>query len=110
MPEHIPVLAQEVIDGLSLFAGATVIDATVGLGGHAKLILEKTAPDGRLIGFDRDARNLALAREHLSPYDNRILLIHDSFANLKEHKIPAVDAVFFDLGMSSLHVDDPSRG
>ncbi|MFH1631972.1 MAG: 16S rRNA (cytosine(1402)-N(4))-methyltransferase RsmH [bacterium] len=110
MREHIPVLAQEVIDGLSLSSGDMVIDSTVGLGGHALKILERTSPDGKLIGFDRDGRNLELAREHLSKFNNRITLIEDSFANLAEYVKTAVDAVFFDLGYSSLHVDDPTRG
>ncbi len=108
--EHIPVLVKETLEGLNLSSGNIVIDATVGLGGHAKRILKATTPDGRLYAFDRDARNLAEARKALAEAGDRVTLIHDSFGNLAFHKLPAVDAVFFDLGFSSVHVDDPSRG
>lgn len=108
--EHIPVLAQEVVTGLRLFPGAHVIDATLGLGGHARLLLERIGPDGILYGFDRDQRNLATARERLHAYRDQLRLFHDSFANIGGHGIPPVDAVLFDLGFSSVHVDDPSRG
>lgn len=107
---HISVLAQEVLEGLSLSPGAYVIDATVGLGGHARLLLQRIGSDGFLYGFDRDQRNLALAREQLHEYRDQIQLIHDSFANIGGHDLPKVDAVLFDLGFSSLHVDDPARG
>lgn len=108
--EHIPVLAQEVLDGLNLAPGANVIDATLGLGGHATLLLKRIGQDGFLYGFDRDPRNLALARERLHSYRDQTRLIHDSFANIGGHDLPPVDAVLFDLGFSSVHVDDPSRG
>lgn len=110
MEGHTPVLAKEVLDGLNLTPGATVIDCTVGLGGHAKLVLEKTDPDGSLIGFDRDARNLERAQEVLLSYTKRVRLIHDSFAHIDLHELPAVDGILFDLGFSSVHVDDASRG
>lgn len=110
MNNHIPVLMNEVIEGLSLHSGATVIDATVGLGGHAEMILARTSPDGKLIGFDRDDRNLSLAKDHLAPYADRITLINDSFGNMAEHSLGEIDAILFDLGFSSVHVDDAGRG
>ncbi len=104
---HIPVLAKEIVDGLQLTSGMTVLDGTVGLGGHAALICDAIAPNGQLIGFDRDARNLAVAKERLG---NDVLLINDSFANVVRHNIPMLDAVLLDLGFSSVHVDDATRG
>lgn len=108
--EHKPVLAAEVLEGLALQPGAVILDGTVGLGGHAGLILEKTAPQGMVIGFDRDERNLALAREHLAPFGDRVRLVNDSFASMEAYGVPPLDGVLMDLGFSSVHVDDPERG
>lgn len=110
MKGHIPVLAKEVMDGLNLTSGNVAIDATVGLGGHAKLILEAVGSTGKLIAFDRDARNLELAEEALEEYKDNLRLIHDSFGNIEAHDIGEVDGILFDLGYSSVHVDDASRG
>lgn len=107
---HIPVLAIEVLDGLSLKPGARVLDGTVGLGGHARLILEATAPNGELVAFDRDHRNLATARVNLTAFHHRVTCIHDSFGNIAQHHIGTFDGALIDLGFSSVHVDDASRG
>lgn len=107
--KHEPVLLKEVIDGLNLQENAVVVDATLGLGGHTRAILEST-PRARVIGFDRDARNLKLAQEELSDLSNRIEFVNDSFSSIGEHVKEPVDAVLFDIGFSSLHVDDPERG
>lgn len=109
-PIHIPVLANEVLAGLHLKQGERVLDGTVGLGGHARLILEATAPHGELIAFDRDERNLATAKEHLSTFGRRVTFIHDSFGNISNHAVGVFDAALIDLGFSSVHVDDASRG
>ncbi|MFA5945298.1 MAG: 16S rRNA (cytosine(1402)-N(4))-methyltransferase RsmH [Patescibacteria group bacterium] len=106
---HIPVLAKEVLEGLALKPGETVIDGTLGGGGHATLMLRATAPDGRLIGFDRDERNLKIACEGMKGSSDRVVYVHDSFANMRAHAEQA-DAVLLDLGFSSMHVDDPERG
>lgn len=108
--EHISVLAKEVIDGLALAPGMTVLDGTLGLGGHTRLILEATSPSGKVIGFDRDSRNLALAKERLAEFGERMIFINDSFANVAAHDVPLLDGALLDLGFSSLHVDDPARG
>lgn len=107
---HVPVLAKEIIDGLALAPGATVLDGTLGLGGHAQLILAATSPSGRLIGFDRDARNLATAKEQLAVFGERVTLVNDSFANTAAHDVPPLNGALLDLGFSSVHVDDASRG
>lgn len=107
---HIPVLLQEVLEGLELAPGHHIIDATLGLGGHTKEILERTAPDGVVYGFDRDERNLALAQEKLKYYGNRVHFIHASFAEMETYVPEDVHGILFDLGFSSLHVDEADRG
>ena len=79
---HEPVLLGETISGLRLFPGALVVDATVGGGGHAAAILERTAPDGRLLGLDRDDEALAAAARRLEPFGARVRLVQASFGDL----------------------------
>lgn len=107
---HIPVLANEVLTGLSLQAGMRVLDGTVGLGGHAELMLEATSPNGELVAFDRDDRNLSVAKEFCAAFGDRVTFIHDSFGNLGAHDVGMFDGMLFDLGFSSVHVDDADRG
>ncbi len=108
--DHIPVLAQEVLDGLALKPGSRVLDGTVGLGGHAKLMLAATSPNGELVAFDRDDRNLIVAKERCAEFGDRVTCIHDSFASIGTRDIGTFDGMLFDLGFSSVHVDDASRG
>lgn len=108
--EHIPVLAKEVISELRIEPGERVLDATVGLGGHARLLLAANAPEGELIAFDRDERNLEMARKSLHNDAHRITFIHDSYANLADYALNPISAAVFDLGYSSVHVDDATRG
>lgn len=108
--KHVPVLMEEVLEGLNLSPGASAIDATLGLGGHAQAVLDITAPDGTVIGVERDARNLEEAKENLRAYSDRTTFIHDSFGNLSDHNLPKVDAILFDLGISSPHIAEPERG
>ncbi len=110
---HAPVLLQEIVELLPLTRGATVIDATLGLGGHSQEILKKIGPTGHLIGFDWDQRNREIARENLSDFPNKTI-IAAGFSHLEEeshrHGIEKVDAILFDIGISSAHLDDASRG
>ena len=85
--DHIPVLAHEVLDGLALKPGSRVLDGTVGLGGHAKLMLAATSPNGELVGFDRDDRNLIVAKERCAEFGDRVTLIHDSFSSISTRDI-----------------------
>jgi len=87
------------------------IDATVGLGGHAAALLERN-PEAGLIGLDRDENALERAREALSPYSERAVLYHSDFRHLPDLDIDLsrVRGVLFDLGVSSLQLDDPERG
>lgn len=109
MDLHIPVLATEVIAGLELTPGKTIIDGTLGLGGHAALILQATSPDGVLIGIDRDDRNLELAQQRLAAYGHRVQYVHSSFSAMNTLGVQA-DGILLDLGFSSVHVDAPERG
>jgi 16S rRNA (cytosine1402-N4)-methyltransferase len=114
MDEHIPVLFDEVIALLQPHAGGNYIDGTVGAGGHSAGILEASAPDGRLLGFDRDADALAFAAQRLDAYAPRVTLVHDSYAQMGR-AAPAegfdeVDGILLDLGLSSRQLDDAERG
>lgn len=106
---HIPVMINEVLTGLDLHPGDTILDGTVGLGGHAALILERTAPEGELIAVDRDARNLATAQENLRSFGDRVTFVRASYADMAAHAHD-IDGILLDLGFSSVHVDDASRG
>lgn len=106
---HIPVLPQEVLTGLALRPGMTVIDGTCGLGGHTALLAEAVGEAGKVIAFDKDERNLRLARERLQEYGARIQFVHDSYVHMTEYAQEA-HGVLLDLGYSSAHVDDPLRG
>lgn len=106
---HIPVLPDEVMAGLSLRSGMTVIDGTCGLGGHTALFAEAVGDTGKVLAFDKDERNLRIARERLSALCSRIQFVHDSYVHMREYA-QQVHGVLLDLGYSSAHVDDPERG
>ena len=111
---HAPVMLGEVVASLNCRRGGIYIDGTLGGGGHAAAILERTAPDGFLIGIDQDEEALTAARERLAPFRDRTLLIHGNFARLEallsdRHPGPA-DGVLLDLGVSSHQLDTASRG
>jgi 16S rRNA (cytosine1402-N4)-methyltransferase len=123
--EHIPVLKDDVQKYLNLKGGEVVVDATLGLGGHAKDILQNIGKKGKLIAFEQDERNLKIAKERLREYENQIIYFYDNFRYLKNRIIgrdaaspkgerspnySQADAIFFDLGLSSPHVDDSERG
>jgi 16S rRNA (cytosine1402-N4)-methyltransferase len=107
---HIPVLKNTVMAVLEPKPGETVLDVTLGLAGHAEAFLEKTSPDGLLIGLDADEANLAIAHKRLEPYKDRIDLRHVNFREIGDLNLPPCDIVFGDLGLSSAHLDDPERG
>jgi len=112
--EHLPVLVTEVLEHLITRRDGCYIDGTVGGGGHARAILEQTAPHGRLLGLDRDPQAVARARERLSVFGERVQLVHASYVELKrlarQHGFFPADGVLLDLGFSSLQIDDPARG
>lgn len=112
--EHIPVLYTPALEALQPHAGGRYVDATVGLGGHAAGILERSGPDGRLLGLDLDTQALEIARERLAPWGPRAVLVHAGYnalaAHAGAHGFAAVQGVLFDLGVSSLQLGRPERG
>lgn len=111
---HIPVLLEEVIQGLSPQSGEWAIDGTLGGGGHASAILEATGPDGRLLGIEWDARTLEETRKRLESFGSRAMLVHGNYRDLgklaRTYAFPAVSMILFDLGYSSFQIDDAERG
>ena len=111
---HVPVLLAEVIDALDPRAGQTVVDCTVGLGGHSVELLRRVQPGGRLIGLDFDAANIERARSILSKAGGDFVLRHSHFAALPtilaELSVEQVDAILADVGVASPQIDDPARG
>ena len=112
--EHRPVLLSESLLHLNLVPGATVVDGTLGGGGHAGAILEQTSPDGILIGLDLDPEARKAARDRLSRFGERLRTVPASFRNLEkvleELEVAFVDAVLLDLGVSSHQLDTAARG
>ena len=111
---HTPVLPREVSELLAVRPGETVVDATVGLGGHARLLAESVGRDGRLIGLDVDPANLEAAGGRLKDRGCRVELIHENFAELRavldSMGVDRVDVLFADLGVSSTQLDEAERG
>lgn len=111
---HVPVLYHQVLSALNPHAGGRYIDGTLGLGGHAKGILERSSPDGQLLALDRDPLSLERAGERLRSFGDRMHLRHGSFAQMRHFSNAlnwfAVEAILLDLGISSAQLDDPQRG
>ena len=111
---HQPVLYKEIIHALQPQAGGRYVDGTLGAGGHARGILEMSAPDGQLLGLDLDPQALAIARKILAPYEHRIHLAQASYTTLAEQLRQLgwqeVDGIVLDLGASSMQFDTPERG
>jgi 16S rRNA (cytosine1402-N4)-methyltransferase len=112
--EHRPVLLQEVLAALRSEPGETVVDCTLGWGGHAVELLQRVGPQGRLLGLDLDADNLQRARERLQAVGNPFTVHQANFAALPtilaSAGLTGVDGLVADLGMSSMQVDDVERG
>ena len=113
---HVPVMRQRVLAILAPAIqqpGAVLVDATLGLGGHAAFALERF-PDLRLIGIDRDRVALDLSRERLEPFGPRATLVHAVYDELPEVLaslgIATVHGILFDLGVSSMQLDEAGRG
>lgn len=110
---HLPVLLHECIEGLDIKPEGIYLDGTLGRAGHSREIAKRLTT-GRLICVDRDQAALDAAQERLGPWMDRVSLVHSNFceidAILDGLKIPAVDGMLFDLGVSSPQLDDASRG
>ncbi|MEZ4332843.1 MAG: 16S rRNA (cytosine(1402)-N(4))-methyltransferase RsmH [Myxococcota bacterium] len=111
---HVPVLLEETLAQLDLRPGGVVVDGTLGGGGHAEAILERTAPDGILIGLDLDPDAIAEAGARLAAFGDRVRLVRASFRRLddvaRDQGLVPVDGVVLDLGVSSHQLDRPERG
>ena len=120
---HAPVMVDRIVELLAVppdvaddLGGAVLVDATVGAGGHAAALLEASDERTHLVGFDRDARALALARERLAAAGDRVTLVHAGYETLTEVAAPIAAAhgpvrgVLYDLGLSSMQLDHPGRG
>lgn len=117
VPRHIPVLLRQVNDALRPRPGKVLVDCTVGLGGHSAALLSEILPNGRLIGIDLDAANLAMAREALSAASadaGSYSLYNTNFAGLPgvmaQAGVERADGILADLGVASPQIDDPERG
>ncbi len=112
--KHIPVLAKLVGELLAVRQGDVVVDATVGLGGHAALLAASAGASGTLLGLDVDPNNLELAKQHLAESDATVVLLRGNFAELDaglaEAGLEKADVILADLGVSSTQLDEPERG
>ena len=113
-PGHTPVLLAQVLAFLRPIPDGLYLDLTVGTGGHAEAILEACGPTGRLVGLDRDPEVLPLVRERLARFGPRVRLLHADYRTLRDvaaaEGIEAWEGALFDLGLSSVQLDDPARG
>ena len=113
-PGHEPVMLEECISALQVQRGGRYVDCTVGGGGHAAAILEESSPGGQLIGIDADPHAIKVARGKLKPYGKDAILVNENFKYLENictrHGFSPVNGVLFDLGMSSLQLEEAGRG
>ena len=113
-PTHIPVLLQETIEALAVQPGGRYIDCTLGAGGHAAAILDRSSPGGQLLGIDADPEAIEIVKARLEAYSNSILLINGNFVDLEaiciKYDFLPVHGILFDLGLSSLQLNSESRG
>jgi 16S rRNA (cytosine1402-N4)-methyltransferase len=111
---HVPVLYRETIEMLQPRPGGRYLDGTLGAGGHAAAILQASAPDGRLLAFDRDPEAIAFARRRLGELADRVTFVNASFDDMAElapqHGFSEVDGILLDLGLSSRQLSDAGRG
>ncbi len=114
--EHVPVLVEEVIDGLRIRPGSVSIDCTLGGGGHTAHLLDASAPDGRVLGLDADPAALRRVALRLGPaiQDGRLAMVQSFFRDVAgiagESQFQQVDSILFDLGVSSFQLETPERG
>jgi 16S rRNA (cytosine1402-N4)-methyltransferase len=108
---HIPVMLGEAVEGLSVRSDGRYLDGTFGRGGHARAVLSRLGPDGRLLLMDRDPQAIAAAQAEFAA-DPRVSIRHANFSSLAEwdETAPGLDGVLLDLGVSSPQLDEAARG
>ena len=111
-PYHIPVLVEEVLTWLDAAPGKSFVDGTLGGGGHAEAILERTGPDGRLLGIDRDPMAREEAASRLERFGDRVEIVAGNYGDVTAHArgFGPADGFLVDAGVSSRQLDDPDRG
>lgn len=113
-PRHVSVLESEVAAWLAFQRPVTILDCTVGYGGHAEMLLERSDPGTKLIGLDQDSQAVAFSQERLVGFGKRVVLRKGNYRDLKHHLadlgLSKVEGVLFDFGVSSPQLDDPARG
>ena len=112
---HIPVLKDKVIEYLAPKPNEHFIDCTIGQGGHTTAILEKTGPKGKVLGIDQDSEFLSQLKQTVQKsYKNRLILAEGNFAHItiiaQQERFKPVHGILFDLGFSSLHIEESKRG
>lgn len=107
---HTPVLLKETVEELQPAAGEVLLDVTLGLGGHACALIDAAKGDCTYIGLDADEQNLSFAKLRLDASGAQVQCIHANFGDISSLELPQCDAILADLGLSSPHVDDASRG
>ncbi len=111
---HVPVMVTEAMEGLQAHPGASYVDCTLGAGGHARAILERIQPSGRLLGIDADSTALEIAGRALSEFGTSIVLAQGNFAELgsicQQQGFTSNDGMLFDLGISSMQLGTAERG
>ncbi len=111
---HVPVLLEETMEALAVQPGGRYVDCTVGGGGHALAILERSSPGGQLLGIDADPEAIKDARKRLEAHRNSVLLVNDNFVNLQatciKYDFFPVHGILFDLGLSSMQLNGNGRG
>jgi len=111
---HIPIMKEDVLEGLDVHSGGFYVDATLGGGGHTEAMLESSAPDGKVVGVDQDPDALERTRKRLKPFGDRFQAFHLNFEDLaeavEENADQPLDGILMDLGVSSDHLDRGERG
>ena len=111
---HIPVLQKEVLQYLDPKPNENFIDCTIGEGGHALIILERNKPNGKVLGIDRDPKQIENCKLKIENFKDRLIIVNDSYTNLKKivekYSFGSVSGILFDLGMSSWHLEESGRG
>ena len=111
---HVPVMPSEVLSHLNILKDGIYLDGTIGLGGHANMILSQLSEKGRLIGVDRDEEALRICKKSLSSSNSSLSLLNQSYHNINsilDHlEIEKVNGILLDLGISSLQLDSIDRG